>query len=210
MKWVRRVIVAAVLLGVAAAIGWSFVPRPVPVDTAPVERGPFEATVDADGVTRVRDRYVVSATLAARMERIEVHPGDPVEQGRVVARLLPTDPPLLDAQAKATARARLLGARAGLKQAQALVERARAAREQAGNEVRRARGLVAGGAIAAADVERLEMEERARARELDSARFGAGVAAHEVELAEAALLRTQRPPAEDEVVELRAPVGGVV
>ena len=39
-------------------------------------RGPLVVTVDEEGVTRVRDRFVVSAPLSGRVLRIELEPGD--------------------------------------------------------------------------------------------------------------------------------------
>jgi HlyD family secretion protein len=210
MKWIRRSIVIVVVVGIAAAIVWSFVPTPVGVDTAEVIVGPFEATVDADGVTRVKESYVVSAPFAASLHRISLHPGAAVEPGAVVARLSPIEPPLLDARTRAQAKATVLAAQAGLRQAQAVVERARAADEFAAGELAEARELVSRGAVAAQAAEQAELERRTRARELESARFGALVAAHEVELAEAAVARIQRPATREQVVELESPVGGRV
>ena len=60
---IRRSI--TVLIGVAAAavIAWFVIPRPIPVETMAVTKGRFVATVDEDGKTRVRERYVVAAPL---------------------------------------------------------------------------------------------------------------------------------------------------
>lgn len=58
--------------------------------------GPFEATIDEDGSTRLRDRYVVSAPLAGRLHRITPREGDDVPVGAVVATLTPVLSPLLD------------------------------------------------------------------------------------------------------------------
>ena len=45
---------------------WAFWPRPELVDIAAVERSPLIVTLDEEGETRVRDRFVVSAPLAGR------------------------------------------------------------------------------------------------------------------------------------------------
>src|SRR5919106_5835510 len=85
--------VVAVLVALAI---WAFRPRPVAADFATVERGPLEVTVEEEGRTRVRDRYVVSAPLPGRMRRIELEPGDAVQaQKTVVAKFEPADPMLL-------------------------------------------------------------------------------------------------------------------
>ena len=48
----------------------------------------MQVTIDEDGETRVRERFVVSAPVAGRLQRIELEPGDPVVRGKtVVARL---------------------------------------------------------------------------------------------------------------------------
>lgn len=62
---IGRAVIAMLLLGAAAGIAWSLMPRPIPVETAEVTKGRFVATVDEDGKTRVRERYVVGAPSQA-------------------------------------------------------------------------------------------------------------------------------------------------
>lgn len=69
---VRRLITALIVIAAAAAITWSLVPRQIPVETAAVTKGRFVATVDEDGRTRVRERYVVAAPLTGRLTRIRL------------------------------------------------------------------------------------------------------------------------------------------
>jgi len=62
-----RIRIAVVSVATIAAVGlltWAFWPEPVPVDLAVVERGPMEVTVSANGVTRIRDTYLVTAPIA--------------------------------------------------------------------------------------------------------------------------------------------------
>ncbi|HJL46268.1 MAG TPA: hypothetical protein RMG45_10550, partial [Polyangiaceae bacterium LLY-WYZ-15_(1-7)] len=82
-KIVSRVVGAAFLLGVIALIVVASLPKPVPVDAAEVERGVLEVTIDEAGRTRVKDRYTISAPLAGTLARIELRPGDTVEEGAV-------------------------------------------------------------------------------------------------------------------------------
>ena len=51
------------------------------------------------GKTRIRKRFVVSAPVAGRLERIQLDEGDKVTQGAVVARI---DPLSLDARVRET------------------------------------------------------------------------------------------------------------
>ena len=66
------------LAGIVALVGYGFMPKPFPVDTARVTRGSLSVAVSEDGKTRVRDRFVISAPLAGRLHRIKVRAGDPV------------------------------------------------------------------------------------------------------------------------------------
>ncbi|MBZ0121099.1 MAG: hypothetical protein K8H88_29155, partial [Sandaracinaceae bacterium] len=82
-KWLRRVLWIVLALGIVALIVVAALPKPVPVDFVQVRRARLEVTVDEDGRTRVKDRYVIGAPLAGTLDRIELHPGDPVAEGQV-------------------------------------------------------------------------------------------------------------------------------
>ena len=90
----------------------------MPVDLGRSDRGPLVVTVDEEGKTRVVDRFVVSAPVPGRLSRLEVHEGDALARGDVVARL---DPLPLDARTRAELSARHESTRAA--------ERAAGARE---------------------------------------------------------------------------------
>ncbi|MGZ8456838.1 MAG: efflux transporter periplasmic adaptor subunit, partial [Gemmatirosa sp.] len=124
----RRVVLATI--GVLVALGAVAVLRPDPmeVETAAVQRAPLRVTVDADGRTRVRDRYVVASPVSGRVERIPLAEGDDVRPGDVIARLAPAP---IDAPSARQARARLDAARALASEADARVRGAAAAQEQA-------------------------------------------------------------------------------
>ena len=77
-RWIKRLLWLCVLAGIVAAVGYGFMPKPFPVDTARVTRGSLSVAVSEDGKTRVRDRFVISAPLAGRLHRIKVRAGDPV------------------------------------------------------------------------------------------------------------------------------------
>lgn len=58
-----------------------------------LKRGPVRATVDEDGRTRIREKYIVSAPLVGQLQRIQLRAGDSVAAGRtVIARIDPSDP----------------------------------------------------------------------------------------------------------------------
>lgn len=86
-RWFKRLVWFCILAGIVAAVGYGFMPKPIPVDTASVSRGVLSVTVAEDGKTRVRDRFVISAPLAGRLHRIKVRAGDPVSIPVPVERL---------------------------------------------------------------------------------------------------------------------------
>lgn len=112
MRWLVIGALAAAAIGVMVYL---FSPRPIAVDTARVTAGPISETVQDEGVTRVRDAYVVSAPVSGRLERIDLDVGDRVLAGRtVVARLRPTPPQLLDPRNRAQAVAAVAAADAAV------------------------------------------------------------------------------------------------
>jgi HlyD family secretion protein len=192
-------------------------PKPLRVDTATVRRGPLQVSVDEEGYTRVRDRFVITAPIAGRIARLALDAGDRVEPGTVVVRMQPLP---LDPRSRAEAEARLAAAEAQQRAADAQVEQARAALEQAQRSGARARHLGSKGTIAAEERELAELAETARQKELEAASFAARAAAFKVEAARAALLaagdQNSREMAatceagDGACLELRSPIRGQV
>lgn len=210
VKWLKRSLWIGAALGLLAMIVVAFLPKPVLVDVALVERGPLRVTVDEDGRSRVSDRYVLSAPLTGNLGRIELDPGDPVSEGAVLARLVPLARPLMDAQSRAEAEARVAASAAQLRQARASVERGRAALTFAETQVGRHQRLVQRGTLAQEALDRVELERRSRREELTSAEFGVRVAAHQLEMARAALGRFDQGEDAGEQMEVTSPIEGQV
>jgi HlyD family secretion protein len=205
---IKRALWAVLALTLIVAVGWGLRPEPVGVETALVQRGTLVITVDEDGRTRVKDRYVVSAPLGGTLARITLHPGDSVDQGAVVARLVPLPAPMLDPRARTEAQARIAAARAALSQAEVAIARAEAAYGYVRREAERQRALLGAGATARQALEEAELAERMRREELASASFGRRVAASELRMTEAALARLAGDSREEFLV--RAPASGEV
>jgi len=199
-------------LGVAAVGGllaMALWPETLEVDVATVSRGPLVVTVDEEGRTRVRDRFVVSAPVAGRVLRIELEPGDRVKRGDVVARVRAEAPPLLDARTRAEAQAAADSARAMIGQAQAEAQRAEAAREQAERELARSRRLGAAGVLPTQEVDAREADARLAEEAARAAAYAVRAASAELERAEARLAPA-RPRAAGGVAAVAAPADGVV
>ena len=203
----RRVLLSAALVGGLIAVAlW---PRAVAVDLAPASRGPLVVTVDEEGRTRVRDRFVVTAPAAGRVLRIELEPGDRVSRGDIVARMQPELPALLDARTRAEAAAAVQSAEAALGRARAEEQRAGAARAHVERELTRTRNLTAAGVTTAQDLEAREAEATFAAEAASAAAFAVHVASAEVERARARVA-TSATGSSDRPLIVRAPVDGVV
>jgi HlyD family secretion protein len=206
-----RVVMGLGLAAAVAGIAWLLVPQPVPVETAAVAKGRFVASVDEDGKTRVRERYVVAAPLAGRLTRVALKAGDRVASNDIVAAIMPPPAPLLDPRSRREAEERLGTAEAALARSKATVERAQAEAGQAKTDLDRARTLAAQGASTVQALERAELSQRVADRDLRAAEFQDHAASHEVDQAKALLARYQ--DGADTAIErwnVTAPVSGVV
>ena len=205
----RIVRIALVLLVLGAIVVWAFMPAAVPADFATVQKGTLQVTVEDEGRTRVRDRYVVSAPVPGRMQRIELEPGDPVVAGKtVVARFAPTDPALLDVRTRAELEARARAAESAVGAARADRERIQSELKFAQSELKRAKELVAGGAIAARELEDVQRQVTTLERALESAEFAIRTAVHQLEVARASLMQTRAGSVA--TIPLVTPLSGVV
>lgn len=206
-KWL---IYGGVAIATFTAIVWAFRPIPITVETRSVTRGELQVSVNAEGKTRIRDRFVISAPVSGRLTRIQLKAGDRVRPGEIVAQIEPltlTAPVqealgrLAEARAQregvatqrpkaATleqAQTRIQAAAATHRQAEASVAQAQAALNQAQRDRQRAQSMAASGVISRRDRENAELTEITRSKELERATLAAKAAMSEVEVARAAL-----------------------
>ncbi|MDD9938632.1 MAG: HlyD family efflux transporter periplasmic adaptor subunit [Myxococcales bacterium] len=211
LSWFKRAVALLFVAAAVAAVVIAWLPKPLPVDLEEIALAELQVTIDEDGRTRVKDRYQVSAPLMANVGRIELEPGDAIEPGDVLARLVPIEAPLLDTRTRAQAQARVAAASAARRQAHASIGRVRTALEFAEREADRQGKLTGSGATSARAVEQAQLALRTRREELASAEFGAKVADYEVQMARAALGRMGKGgKGGDEQLEVSAPVAGRV
>ncbi len=165
----RRVFVVSVGVIVLTAIVYGFLPKPIPVDIARAVRGPFQVTVEEEGRTRVKDRFVISAPVPGYLKRIDLEAGDLVTKGQIVAMLEPLRSTVLDPRSRAEAEAAVAAARAAL---DAATEKARAAEADdvyAKQKLERARKLYEDKYVAKDALDQAESEaKRAEAMKLSS------------------------------------------
>lgn len=187
--WRRRLPLAgAVALVALIVIGlW---PRATPVEVAPVTRGPLVVTVDDEGMTRVRNRYVVSTPIAGQLRRIDWKAGAEVEAGKTVLAVLETSgADLLDARSLARAEAGVQAAEAARQAAIAQRDRARSAARTFAAEFQRAQKLRDEDVASAQEFDLAEMRAETAAQDARAAEFALKVAEFELQQARAVLSR---------------------
>jgi HlyD family secretion protein len=212
-KIVRTTLLVIIGIAVVALIVYAMRPQPVPVDAAHVMRAPMQVSVDEEGKTRIRDRYVVSSPLTGRLRRITLDPGDAVTaQQTILAIIEPTNPELLDARALAEAEARVRAAEAAVRQADAGMERARIAYDFAENELTKITNAFEGGAANPRELDNAQTKDRTASEEYRAAQFGREIASFELEVARSALLYAQGETEIDDRARmaLQSPIDGVV
>ena len=204
-KHARLIAASLVVLAIVAVAMW---PESMEVDAAPVDTGPMQVTIDEDGETRVRDRFVISAPVSGRLQRIELEPGDPVVRGRtVLVRLTPAESPLIDSRSRAELAAAVEGARAAVGQAKAEMERAAATLARARSNLRRQQELGEAGLVARETLETAETQARTSEEALRAAEFTVTRSEYELQLARA---RLQAPSSAGSEVVIVAPIDGIV
>ena len=213
MKKIIGIGVAIMLLLVLLA--WAFMPTPVEVEIATVTQGRFERSVQEDGKTRLRERYVVSTPLMGRVARIQLKQGDAVQRDDIVATLWPVAPSLLDERSRAEQVARIGAMQAGVARAQANVARASVSLDQARAELNRNQILAQQGFISSKQNESEQLTVRVREKELDIAHQEAAAALYEMAQSRIALKQFSQAPLNtlegpQRAFDIKAPVSGRV
>ena len=108
----RKIWIAVAALAVLAALVYGFVPEAMEVETAKVETGPMMVTVDEEGKTLVKDRFVLSAPVSGYMRRLSFDVGDAVSKGQAMIELEPLRSVELDPRSRAAAEAGVAAAAA--------------------------------------------------------------------------------------------------
>jgi HlyD family secretion protein len=202
---VKRAVQGIVAVAIIAVLVVAFRPKPAVVQTAHARRAALRVMVDVEGMTRVRDRYVVAAPVAGRLLRPAVRAGDMVRAGDVVATLAPLP---LDAPTARQARARVEGARASEREAATTVRLAESSAAQARRDLQRIARLHEAGALASRELEEADVRARSADDDVTAARAHAAAATAEVEQATAVLMQGERTSGV--IVTVRAPSAGRV
>lgn len=212
MKWRARIGTLLLALAVVAGIGYGFMPRPQSIELAQAVKGALAVTVDEEGRTRVRDRYVVAAPAAGHARRISLKVGDRVAAGQELVRIEPARAASLDPRSRAQASARVDAAQANLSRARESARAAEAEARLAEQELARAESLGQARFVSQAAVDQARSRLQAGQATRQAADYAVQVAQHELAvaratLAQAAALAADRPA---ETLVVSAPVAGNV
>lgn len=207
--WVFWILLVAVVAVVAVVSLW---PKPHPVQIAQVESGWMEVAVTQEGMTRIKDRYVVSATVGGKLARIALRPGDTLERGQsLLASIQPTLPPLLDARQVSQLDANVEAAKRQVELADARRQQAQSQLSMAESQYGRLKVLHEQGTASDREWELAETDYRARSEELRVANFEWEIRGFELQQAEAARRHFRdEDSGEPQQFELLSPIDGVV
>jgi HlyD family secretion protein len=208
----RWIIVIIITVGVISAIVYGFMPKPISVDLVKVSRGSFKVTVEEEGKTSVKDRFILSAPVAGFKRRIKFDVGDRVRKGQTLVELEPLKSNLLDPRSRAAAEAAVSSAEASLKVEEERAQAAAADAEYARKNFERIKKLFEGGYVAKDALDQAETGTRRTEANLLSAKAAVKMARFELDRALAAL---RYSAAEDnriqgKIVMIQSPVSGSI
>lgn len=203
----KRIIQALVLIALIGGLTWYFMPGAVPVDTDEARIGSLSATVEAEGRTRARERYLVWAPVAGTLQRLSIATGDPVVLDQLIARIVPDPSALADPQTAKQLGERLAAAEALKARAVDERDRAVAALDQVRADLRNTEQLAAAGQANAVQRDQAQFAVKLAFKEMESATHAVQAAAHDIAAAQAALRQLRQGAAVREWV-VRAPLTG--
>lgn len=203
----RWILVAIAVIG----FGWLAL-RPTPrwVDVVSLDSGPVVVTLEAEGRTRLSDRYLITSPIAAQARRVALEVGDAVAVGDVLVVLDSLPAPALDPRARSEAAALAEAAASQVRAAEEDLAGSETNAAELAREARRLADLGGRDLVAREAVERAQALHQRAQREAASARFRVAIARHQLEAAKSALAMGSRSRNSEAALELLAPVAGVV
>ncbi len=170
----RGIIIASMAVIVLASLLYGFWPKAASVETAVAERGPFTVTIEEEGKTRVKERFIVSSPVAGFMRRVELQAGDTVTKGDPVFLLDPLPSQVLDPRSRAEAASAVSAAKASVRAAEEGEESAKAGAELALKQLTRYKHLMLQNAVS----RELYDQKEAQAKSAQASYLAAQAATH--------------------------------
>lgn len=213
MRVLKRLAMWSILLAIAVVIGIAaFWPVPEKVEVALIQSGWMEVSVQEEGKTRIKDRYVVSAPVAGQLLRIELRPGDSIENGStLLATIQPGDPSLLDARQIGQAEAAVDAARTQVERADARRQQMQVAANLAETTLGRLKKLRTEKSVSQTEYDQAEATFRSANEDLRVATFDTEIARFELQQAEATVKHfTSNKEDGSYQFEIKSPIDGHV
>jgi HlyD family secretion protein len=206
----RKLFVIIIILVAFLATLYGFIPKAVDVDLVNISRGPLQVTIEEEGRTRLKERFLISAPISGYMRRIVAKVGDPVQKGQSVVVLEPLRSQSLDPRSRAEAEAAVSAAKAALNAAQEKERAAAADADYIGKRSERVSKLYSKGYAAKDQFDQTESELNKSRAVRDSAKAAVDVSRFEFDRARATLqnFNPVKRTANNSTVYISSPVSG--
>lgn len=201
------------ITAVGAGLYYTFQEQPVPVDVAEIVTGPMEVTIDADGITRIRNVFDVSTPVSGTALRSLVEVGDFVLAGEtIVAVIEPNQPVFLDARSRLQAEAAVKEAEAALRLSDLNIAATEASYEYARDQYNRTKSLSDSGTLSTNSLAEVELLLEQARTALASALSERNLRLSSLERTKAMLVEPETGTSEIEscCIEILAPIDGSI
>jgi HlyD family secretion protein len=183
----RKLLIIISIAVVFLATAYGFLPKAVDVDLADVKRGKLQVTIEEEGRTRLKDRFVITAPTAGYLVRVKAKAGDVVKKGQVVIVLEPLRSATLDPRSRAEAEATVMAAQAAQNAAIERESASAADAEYMEKRLERLKNLYDKGSIAKDQYDQIEAETKKARAVQRSSKAAVDVSRSELERAKALL-----------------------
>jgi HlyD family secretion protein len=199
-------------IGLISLIVAGLWPKAQPVEIATISRGAMTVTIDEEGKTRVKNRYVISSPVAGLLRRIDWKPGAEVVAGKTVMAVLETKAAdLLDSRSQAQAEAKVRAAQAAFEQVAAQRQSVAATAKLALTDFSRITQLYQAGSVSKQEFEAAELRHTNAEQNSRAAGFALNVSEYELQQARALLMTGyQNNGNQVEPLVITSPVSGRV
>ena len=208
MIWNRSVAIGAGVVVALALLVYGFWPEATPVSVEEATRDSLRVTVEEEGQTRLRERYVVSAPTTGYLKRVPGEAGDSVAHNEVLARLATLPSKVLDASDYQAAEAQVQAARAAVQRAREERTGAEASFQYAKEEHRRLQRLHEQGTASQQQLDQARVEFRQARAKYRSAKQAVAQARGELDAARSRIALGTPSNDLSTRTSIRAPVDG--
>ncbi|BBM85219.1 efflux RND transporter periplasmic adaptor subunit [Candidatus Uabimicrobium amorphum] len=211
MQVFKRIVYLIFIGSFIFLIIFAFLPKPVIVEAVAVTRGKLQVTINEDGKTRIKERYIVSAPVAGKQQRIQLNIGDSVIAGKTLLTTIePSESPLLDERTQTEKVARVKAAQSNCKQCEAQLNRISGELQLAKSERERAQKLFKSQLFSRQDLDKAITTEHTLQQEHKRIEFAQEIARFELEMAKAALEVPEESKSKPRTLNIVSPVTGKI